>query len=400
MFRRAMTSAARVAAATALLFFPPSARAQVTGGIGGVDDEFYGPPLDVALDALIANAAQYGGRPVRTSGRLDVTHGSQYLLRDEDRNAVMLVPAGTLASRFKAAAREWLGRRIEVTGFLRDARGAHGPDAGTTGLLLTFYSYTGSPDDKGRGRPAEETDVSLESLVTAPGKRDGELMRVTGMFRGRNLFGDLPRDSRADGSDWVIKHGVCAIWITGRRPSGTGFALDASKRSDTGRWVEVVGRPATRNGITVVHAQRVALAPAPPPPPVAAATPPPKPMVAPRIVFALPLDGETQVPVDARFVVQFSKDMESASFDGRVVLRYAGPPQPGDRAFAGLVLSYDAGRRALTVDPGEELRPNRGLELLLRSGILDTDGLALAPRAGAAAADAVEVLRYRTALGL
>ena len=43
------------------------------------------------------------------------------------------------------------------------------------------------------------------------------------------------------------------------------------------------------------------------------------------MVFALPLDGENEVPSDSRFMVQFSKDMDENTFDGRVMLRYAGP---------------------------------------------------------------------------
>ena len=44
----------------------------------------------------------------------------------------------------------------------------------------------------------------------------------------------------------------------------------------------------------------------------------------PVVVFALPLDGEVDVPPSSRFVVQFSKDMDEATFKGRVVLRYLG----------------------------------------------------------------------------
>ena len=53
------------------------------------------------------------------------------------------------------------------------------------------------------------------------------------------------------------------------------------------------------------------------------------------MVFALPLDGDAEVPRDSRFVVQFSKDMDEATFAGHVLLRYAGPVLPGDRAFDG-----------------------------------------------------------------
>ena len=83
-----------------------------------------------------------------------------------------------------------------------------------------------------------------------------------------------------------------------------------------------------------------------------------------------------------RFIVQFSKDMDETTFSGRVMLRYRGAVQPGDRAFDGVVLTYDPGRRALTVDPRDVLRNGRAVELLLLPGILDTDGMALMPRPG------------------
>ena len=124
--------------------------------------------------------------------------------------------------------------------------------------------------------------------------------------------------------------------------------------------------------------------------------PPEKPKKPPVVVFALPLDGEGEVPSDSRFVVQFSKDMDEATFPGHVVLRYSGPVLPGDRAFDGVKLTYDRGRRALTVDPGDVLRPRRLLELILLPGISDIDGLTLVPRGVIrGAGDAVDVLRYR-----
>ena len=58
-------------------------------------------------------------------------------------------------------------------------------------------------------------------------------------------------------------------------------------------------------------------------------------------------------------------------------------------------LTYDDGRRALTVDPGDVLRPGRWLELVLLPGIADVEGLTLVPRsAPGTPAEAVEVLRY------
>jgi hypothetical protein len=161
-----------------------------------------------------------------------------------------------------------------------------------------------------------------------------------------------------------------------------------------------VGRVVTRNGITYLRALRVSLTNAPSPLAQAAPPPPPpeRPKVPPVVVFALPLDGEAEVPSDGRFVVQFSKDMDEDSFKGHVLLRYSGARRPGDRDFDALKLSYDQGRRALTVDPGDVLRPGRQLELLLLPGIVDVDGMALIPRNGGATATAVDVLRFRVAL--
>ena len=149
--------------------------------------------------------------------------------------------------------------------------------------------------------------------------------------------------------------------------------------------------------MTYIKAIRVSLttppsatADAKPPPP-----PPEKPRKPPVVVFALPLDGDPEVAQDSRFVVQFSKDMDESTFAGHVMLRYTGPVLPGDRGFDGLKLTYDRGRRALTVDPGDVLRPRRQVELILLPGIVDIDGLTLVPRGSAPKADFVDVLRYR-----
>jgi hypothetical protein len=127
--------------------------------------------------------------------------------------------------------------------------------------------------------------------------------------------------------------------------------------------------------------------------------PPPRPKRPPAVVFALPLDGERDVPPDSVFQVQFSKDMEESSFKDRVVFRYAGRPQPGDNALDVMRVSYDGGLRTLRVDPGDVLRPGRVVELLLLPGIVDLDGLPLETRPGKKPGAATDVLRYRVAGG-
>jgi hypothetical protein len=219
--------------------------------------------------------------------------------------------------------------------------------------------------------------------------------------RGRNLYGDLPVRSQRNSSDWVIKNDVFAVWVTGKKPKGLGFDLDPGLKRDTEKWVLVVGRPETSGTVTYLRALQVEVTSAPtstaqaqPPPPL-----PELPKVSPVVVFSLPLDGDREVPTDGRFQVQFSKDMNEQSLKGRVVLRYVGRTLPGDQGFDGPKLSYDGGRRILTVEPGDVLRPGREIELILLPGIVDIDGLPLATRPGKPVGSAADVLRFQVVRG-
>ncbi len=363
----------------------------------------FGTPVQVNLDDLIRNPTQYYKRAVRTTGRLDFANntttgvaGYRYALRDGYGNSVRINPMSEVGTEFEDHAKTWLGGDVEVTGVL--LQDSVRSQAGGQGELLNiqFWGFVG-PEESDPSKPIKARDVTLATLVTTPGKYDGQTIRVVGKFRGRNLYGDLPGASQQKGADWVIKDDLFAIWVTDRKPKGRGWELDATLKRDTGKWIEVIGKPETRRGITYLRAMRVDLTTAPsatadaaPPTP-----PPPRPKKPPVIVFAIPLDGEANVPPNSRFVVQFNKDMDQATFAGRVFLRYAGPRRPGDRAFDGLKVTYDDGRRALTVDPGDLLREGRQVELLLLPGIADVDGLTLVARTPVSApGGAIEVLRY------
>jgi hypothetical protein len=395
-----MSFPARGASAFALLL----ALAAPAFAQSGYYDARFGQAVDVTLDDLLQNPESYDGRAVRTKGRLDFSAADArtYVMKGSFFGAALIQPVPNVQVEWESRARQWVGETIEITGVVQVLN----QTATTTPqdqlvAAITFWSYVGPEEDLGDKPLPPGSEMTLEQLVTNPGRRDGQLVRVVGQFRGANLFGDLPVRSRADSDDWVIKDDVFAVWVTGRKPRGRGWELDRSMKRDTGKWIEVVGKPETRRGVVYIRAQRVALTGPPsatarvePPPP-----PPPRPRVPPVVVFSLPLDGEAEVPSDSRFTVQFSKDMDKASFEKRVLLRYAGAPQPGDRAFDGARLTYDDGRRALTVDPGDVLRPGRVVELVLLAGILDTDGMTLVPRnAGRVfSGETIDVLRYRTA---
>ena len=393
---RSRTLAALLTAACALGLIAP-ASAQISVG-EDVDryDALYGKPVDVAVDDLVTESVAYTNRAVRTHGRLELsfeTTQRSYLLRGL-LYQIRIAPVREVATEWEQESLKMMGRDVEVTGvFLEIGQSQTG---GQVPYGIQFWTFTGPPEKEPTGE-IKAPEVSLEKLVGTPGKRDGQMIRVVGKFRGKNLYGDLPVSTQRTSADWVIKDDLYAVWITGRKPKGAGWELDSSLKRDTGKWIEVIGKPETIRGVTYIKAVRIQITTPPsaradvkPPPP-----PPEKPRKPPVVVFALPLDGDIEVAQDSRFVVQFSKDMDENTFNGHVLLRYTGPVLPGDRAFDGLKLTYDRGRRALTVDPGDVLRPRRQIELILLPGISDIDGMTLIPRGTSQQADVVDVLRYR-----
>jgi hypothetical protein len=376
-----------------------SAFAQVMGQPLDRYEMQYGEPVDVSISDLVQSPGSYEGKAVRTRGRLDLdAQGRQrlYTLRNNFGDRVQVAPVNEISGEFDFDVLKMLGGEVDVTGvFQRTSVSGQEASLGQGGGLIQFWKFLGpEPEPKGK---LEAPSVSLESLLTSSGRHDGKTVRVVGQFRGKNLFGDLPVKSRLAGADWVLKDDVFALWITGKKPKGAGFDLDASLKRDTGKWLEVVGRVDTRNGIVYIAAKQVGLTTAPSP--TAQAQPPAplpeRPKLPPVVVFSLPLDGET-VGSDVRFAVQFSKDMSEESFEGHVLLRYSGRTLPGDRQFDGVKMHYDLGRRALIVDPGDRLRPGRQLELVLLPGIVDLDGLELTARPGIpSAAHVLDVLRYQ-----
>lgn len=98
-----------------------------------------------------------------------------------------------------------------------------------------------------------------------PSEHLNKKVRIVGQFRGSNLFSDLPASSRRERSDWVLKDGDAALWVTGKEPRGKGWALDPAYQGDTTRFVAVEGKPEVVNGIVYLRASKVSLA-APPAP--------------------------------------------------------------------------------------------------------------------------------------
>ena len=224
--------------------------------------------------------------------------------------------------------------------------------------------------------------VTLRTLALDPAAYLHERVTVTGRFRGRNLYGDLPRPPGRSRWDFVLAAVDAALWVVGREPKGDGFELDAQARIDTGRWLRVSGRVELQAGMVVIDAAEIALAdpPAQPRPPVAAVAarraPPPE------VIFSAPLPDDTDVPRETTVRIQFSRDMDPDSFAGRVGVSYAGNAQDSaGPSAAGIAFetAYRARNRVLEIRFDEALDRFRTLGVHLFDGITATDGQPLRP---------------------
>jgi hypothetical protein len=229
----------------------------------------YGEPETVELASISGDAGTYQRRSVRVRGTVDVLEVHRYYTLREGGFQVLLI-----ASEFTDIER-LLGFRVEVTGVVRQLRQkqyVHGedldkiedpslpvlpaPDISLPRVSLTVLGMSDISPLQKRGAPAE----LAKNIAVDPARFAGKKVTVVGQFRGRNLFGDLPTVSQRNTSDWVLKDGESAIWVTGKSPRGKGWSLDPAYKSDSSKWLEVVGKAEVVDGIVYLHASGVALA--------------------------------------------------------------------------------------------------------------------------------------------
>jgi hypothetical protein len=230
----------------------------------------YGDTQTLPLEELLnGNAPLAGG--VRTRGVLEagprVQGGRRRYALTLPRDSVALTvqrrlpitPGYQIRDSFDFDADMLNMREIEVVGTFQPGVAS---DTGT-GTGFWFWAYY-SAEDVEKPRHAPTGLLAIEDLVGRPASLAKETVRVRGQFRGNNLFGDLAAPG-APADAWVIKDGDSAVWVTGRRPKGDGWSLDPDSRGDTTRWIEVVGKIETKEGVTFLKASKVALVPAPKP---------------------------------------------------------------------------------------------------------------------------------------
>jgi hypothetical protein len=221
---------------------------------------------------------------------------------------------------------------------------------------------------------------SLRALALEPWKFAGQTVTVTGNFRGRNLFGDLPDAPGKGRYDFIVRGGEGSVWVTGMRPRGSGFDFDVDRRIDSNRWLEVTGPLVHDRGLVRIEATKIALAKAPAASdadrddgaPVSAAPPPPL-----EIVFNSPTEGETDVTPTSSVRVQFSKGLVEASLAGRVRASYVGAPAGAEGPT--LKTTYDAANRAIEIKFDKPLEPFRTVKIEIADGVAAFDKGPLAP---------------------
>jgi hypothetical protein len=236
----------------------------------------------------------------------------------------------------------------------------------------------------GTAPPPAATDATappLRALAMAPAKFEGQRVTITGQFRGRNLFGDLPEAPAQNRFQFVLRSTDAAVWVMGVQPKGKTFNFDPSKRIDTGRWVKVQGTVHTAKGLTWLDGTSIDLAPAPEEiTEVAIDLPPPPPV---EILFIAPTEGESDVRSTERIRMQLSRDLDPATLKDHVRLTYSlsdskerGEAQPPAIAFT---TNYTRENRALEIRPSGPLERFRLVKLEILEGVKGTDGGAMAP---------------------
>lgn len=219
---------------------------------------------------------------------------------------------------------------------------------------------------------------SIRNIVLFPSRYLDQKVTVVGQFGGRNLLGDLPDAPGQSRWDFVVRSADAAVWVTNLRPRGKDFELALDARIDTGRWVEVSGTLQQGRGLQWLNAEgasiKITTAPkdTPEQPVIRVAAAPP-----PEVVFSAPTGDETDVAPTTSVRIQFSRDMDPATFRGRIRVNYASAA--ADAPTLPLTTNYLPGTRVLEVKFPQPLERFSKVVVQLQDGIMGTDKQALVP---------------------
>jgi hypothetical protein len=267
----------------ALLLVAPAASAQIVPyatphpGVGrrGLD-----PVVPATLDDLAQG--RHDREVVRVRGQL-VRLGMDDKYRElrEGGTRVLVIVVGELDRE----VRSFLGRRVEVVGFVRQLVDDQGtcrsrgqtvpssfcldndlpPTPDLQGRMdwprvsITIWSVADDFASLRRGRPGDAASRLADLL--AAGDTADEVV-VVGRFCGAGLCGQPP-SAPPEPRAWLLQDGETSIWVVGREAKGSGWRLDPAYAADSARWLEVTGRLARCSDTPCLRAKKVAIAPPP-----------------------------------------------------------------------------------------------------------------------------------------
>jgi hypothetical protein len=336
------------------------------------------------IAALLAHPGFYHLHPVVVVGKIELRNSGEMRLVDDT--------AGSLRVIFKGSVPDELA---EVRGEFWDIgrMNADDPRLAAYDLRTTFQV----DPESGWPKPGQVHALmasavapappplapSVRNIVLHPSRFENQKVTITGQFGGRNLLGDLPDAPARSRYDFVVRSADAALWVINLRPRGRDFELDLGARIDTGRWIEVSGVVQQGRGLILLDGTGGSVRLTKPPAETTADAPIRVPAAPPpEVVFSTPIDGETDVSSRTNVRIQFSRDINPATFKGRIALRYAPPPAgvtetaPPPLEFT---TQYLPGTRVLEIRFPQALEPFRGVQIDLVDGILGTDQQTLRP---------------------
>jgi hypothetical protein len=231
-------------------------------------------------------------------------------------------------------------------------------------------------------RPANEPDtVTIRAISLEPDRYRDQSVTLTGRFRGRNLYGDLPEAPGITRDDFVLQSGGAAVWIVGMEPRGQGFHLDVMARVDTSRWLKITGIVSGRDRLVEINAEKIEAIERPAVTEIPVANSRPEQGPKPEVIFSTPTPDDSGVATSELVRFQFSRDMDAASFSGNIEALYVGVATETslDQRSLELTVEYRPRNRVLNVEFAEPLLPYRPVAVSLGPGILATDGAPLVP---------------------
>jgi hypothetical protein len=228
--------------------------------------------------------------------------------------------------------------------------------------------------------PAASTSApTLRAIALAPDRYEGREVKVSGRFKGRNLYGELPQALGKTKWDFVLQSAEGALWVTGIRPKGKGFDLDPGARVDTGRWLEVTGVVSMIGTMPYITASAIQVATAPETVveiPVAERPP----LSPPEVIFSAPIQDDVEVDRAARVRVQFSRDVDPKTIDGHVRVTYVAPAGGGTPLPAPpFTVTYNDAAHAIEIRFTQPLERYQQVQVEVLEGIVALDRQVVKP---------------------